>query len=158
MPFDEEDDVPTIQSQKIGLKQVSSQKSIFDSMPKKPTQEEFTEQVRTVQERESSYKVRTANLAVQFNKSMANKTLATNKNMFQKEMEIEILKNMVKLAQEINSDIKEREGEGSLSWITLLLKTCFNQRDKINALEFRISQIENIPEISKALDKKKISE
>jgi len=155
MPFDEEDDVPTIQSQKIGLKQVSSQKSIFETLPKKPTQSEFTEQVRQVQERASGYKARTADLASQFNKAVADKTLAINKNNFQKEMEIEVLRNMVKLAQEINSDFNEREGEGSLSWITLLLSTCFKQRDKINNLEYVISQLEKKVD---ALDKKKSSE
>lgn len=155
MPFDEEEDVPTIQSQKIGLKQVSSQKSIFDSMPKKPSQEEFTQQVRHIQERASGYKAKTAELALQFNKAIADKTLAVNKNSFQKEMEVEILRNMVKLAQDINSDIQEREGEGSLSWITLLLSTCFKQRDKINNLEYAVSQLEKKID---ALDKKKSSE
>jgi hypothetical protein len=155
MPFDEEEDVPTIQSQKIGLKQVSSQKSIFETMPKKPTQEEFTQQVKKVQERMSAYKARTTELAIQFNKAMADKTLPVNKNMFQKEMELEILRNMVKLAQDINSDVKEREGEGSLSWITLLLKTSFNRRDKINNLEFALQQLEKKID---ALDKKKNSE
>ena len=155
MPFDEEEEVPTVQSQKIGLKQVSSQKSIFDSMPKKPTQEEFTQQVRKVQERMSTYKARTTELAVQFNKAMADRTLPINKNMFQKEMELEILRNMIKLAQDINSNVEEREGEGSLSWITLLLKTSFNQRDKINNLEYAVQQLEKKIE---ALDKKKNSE
>lgn len=155
MPFDEEEDVPTIQSQKIGLKQVSSQKSIFDTMPKKPTQSEFTEQVRQVQERASGYKAKTADLASQFNKAMADKSLALNKNNFQKEMEVEILRSMVKLAQEINADFNEREGEGSLSWITLLLSTCFKQRDKLNNLEYVVSQLEKKID---ALDKKKSSE
>lgn len=151
MPFDEEDEVPTVQSQKMGLKQVSSQKSIFDSMPKKPSQEEFTKQVRQVQERVSGYKARTADLASQFSRVMADKTLPTNKNTFQREMEVEILKNMIHLAQEINADLNEREGEGSLSWITLLLSMCLKQRDKINTLEYAVSLLEKKTE---ALDKK----
>jgi hypothetical protein len=170
MPFDEEDnDQQSIQSQKVGLKKVSTQKSIFESIPKKPTQEDFENKVQKVQEKATSYKSKTADLAVQFNKTIMDKTLSVNKNMFQKEMEMELLKNMVKLAQDINSDPNEREGEGSLSWITLLLRTCFNQRDKINYLEHSIVQLEKktdpsylsdliSKEINKSLDKNKKSE
>lgn len=170
MPFDEEDnDQPSVQSQKVGLKKVSTQKSIFDAIPKKPTQEQFEQRVKEVQERASSYKSKTADLAVQFNKTMADKTLNSNKNMFQKELELELLKNMVRLAQDINADIKESEGDGSVCMIALLLKTCFNQRDKINTLEYVVTQLEKktdpaylldlvSKEIAKALDAAKKSE
>jgi hypothetical protein len=166
MPFDEEDDNdPSPQSQKVGLKKVSSQKSIFDSMPKKPNQEDLDQKVKGIQERASQYKSRTADLAVQFNKTLADKTLQQNKNLFQNELENELLKNMVRLAQEINADELERDGEGSLSWITLLLKTCFNQRDRINKLEYSLNQLEKKTDpvkltelINSALDGKKSSE
>jgi hypothetical protein len=155
MPFDEEEDKPSVQSQKIGLKKVSSQKSIFEAMPKKPSPEEFEQRVQQVQERSSSYKVRVSELALQFNKAMADKTLSQNRNMFQQEVELDLLRSMVKLAQEVNNDPDEKEGEGSLSWITVLLKTCFNQRDRINRLEYSLSQIEKKIE---PLDKPKKSE
>lgn len=143
MPFDEESDKPSDQSQKIGLKKVSTQKSIFESMPKKPTQEEFEKKVQQSQQIDSGYKIRASELAVQFNKAMADKTLPQNKNQFQQDIELELLRNMIKLAQEINNDTREeREGEGSLSWIAVLLKTSFNQRDKINRLEYLLSQID----------------
>jgi len=166
MPFDEEDDNDlSPQSQKVGLKKVSSQKSIFDSMPKKPNQEDLDQKVKGIQERASQYKSRTADLAVQFNKTLADKTLQQNKNLFQNELENELLKNMVRLAQEINADELERDGEGSLSWITLLLKTCFNQRDRINKLEYSLNQLEKKTDpvkltelINSALDGKKSSE
>lgn len=154
MPFDEEDDndTPSIKSKKVGLKQVSSQKSIFESMPKKPSQEDLEKKVKQIQEKDSSYKTRAAELALQFKKTMDDKTLVQNKNIFAQELEKELLGKMIQLAVEINSDPFEQEGMGSLSWITLLLKTCFNQRDKINKLEY------NISEINKALDSKKKSE
>lgn len=170
MPFDEEDnDQQSIQSQKVGLKKVSSQKSIFDSIPKKPTQQDLDQHVQKTQERMSSYKSKTAELAIAFNKTMSDKTLSSNKNMFQKEMEIDLLKNMIKLAQEINGDVREREGEGSLSWITLLLRTCFSQRDKINSLQYSLEALEKkldpsylndlvSKEIARALDKTNKSE
>lgn len=143
MPFDEEDnDQPSVQSQKLGLKNVSSQKSIFDSVPKKPTQGDLDTTVKKIQERASNYKAKAAELALQFNKSMADKTLVQNRNMFQQEVEKELLKSMVELAVDINNDPNEKEGMGSLSWITLLLRTCFSQRDKINRLEYAVSQLE----------------
>lgn len=159
MPFDEEDenDEPSEKSQKIGLKKVSTQKSIFDSMPKKATQEDFELSIKKVQERDSKYKTKMADLAVQFFKALSDKTLFQNKNLFQKELDNELLKNMIGLAQEINADIKEREGEGSLSLITLLLKNSLNQRDKINKLEYEIVQL-NKKIINLPLDSNKKSE
>lgn len=169
MPFDEEEQKPSAQAQKIGLKKVSSQKSVFENLPKKPGPEDFERQVQEVQQRQSTYKTRAADLTVQFKKAMTDKTLYSNKNLFQQEVEKDLLRNMVKLAQEINSDPNEREGEGSLSWIIILLQTCFAQRDRANALEYAITQLQkktDLPaltalvskEIALALDKSKKSE
>jgi len=169
MPFDEEDDEQSAQSQKIGLKKVSTQKSIFDSLPKKPTQDELDQRVKKVQERQSRYKSKVADLAIQFNNAILDKTLPENKNMFQKELERDLLRSMIQMAQEINADVRERDGEGSLSWITLLMKACFTQRDKINNLEYAVQQLQKktepasladlvSKEITKALDGKLKSE
>lgn len=142
MPFDEDEALPSKQSQKIGLKQVSGQKSVFDNQPKKPTPEQFQEQVKEVSQRASGYKQAAAELAIEFNKAMANKTLPQNKSVFTNDAEQELLLKMVRLAQEVNADPNEREGEGSLSWIILLLKNCFVQRDKINRLEYVVEQLD----------------
>jgi hypothetical protein len=170
MPFDEEDnEQPSNQSQRIGLKKVSSQQSIFDSMPKKPSPDEFEAKVKKVQEKTSRYKSLAADLATSFNKSMIDKTLPQNKNIFQQDFEKELMGKMVQLAIEINNDPNESEGMGSLTWITLLMKTCFTQRDKINRLEYAVAQLEKKTaepivtelvkkEITKALDNKKKSE
>lgn len=167
MPFDEEDtDQQSVQSQKLGLKKVSSQKSIFDSMPKKPSQEDLDAKVAAAQKRASNHKVKAMELASQFNKAMADKTLPQNRNMFQKEVEKELLGKMVQLAVDINGDPNEQyDGMGSLGWITLLLRTCFGQRDKINLLEYRVEQLEKnsdslskeIAGVVKALDEQKKS-
>jgi|SRR5579885_779808 len=168
MPFDEEDDDQPVVP-KVGLKNVSTQKSIFESMPKKPTQEDFDKKVNQIQERNSSHKSRAAELAVQFNQAMNDKTLRQNKNVFAREMERELLTKMAQLAIDVNNDQHEQEGMGSLSWIMLLLKTCLSQRDRINQLEFVVTQLEKkldpsilsgviSKEITAALDKKKTSE
>lgn len=140
MPFDEEDEVQA--SKKIGLKKVSSQKSIFDNIPKKPTQEDFDKQVTVSQEKMMGHKQKAAELALQFKKLVEDKTLPQNKNVFAQEIEREILTKMVQLAIDINNDPNEQEGMGSLSWITLLLKTILSQRDRINKLEYTLSLLE----------------
>jgi len=169
MPFDDEEK-DIVLKPKVGIKNVSSQKSIFDDLPKKPSQDDLNQKVNQMVDLEGSYKNKTTELAVAFNKAINDKTLKANKNIIQKEVELELLRDMVRLAQEINGDIQEREGEGSLSWITLLLKTCFSQRDRINELEYTLIQLskkmvssDNLSklvsqEISKALDKPKNSE
>jgi len=168
MPFDEEDNDFEPVSNK-GLKKVSSQKSIFDAAPKKQTQQEFERKVKDVQERSSGYKQKAAEFSAQFKKSMLDKTLHQNKNVFTQEMESELLANMIKLAVEVNTDPNEQEGMGSLMWVILLLKTCLMQREKINSLEYQVSQLEKKTdpivlqevikkEIAQALDKPKNSE
>lgn len=142
---------------------------MFDNKRKKPSQQEFQQQVHQVQETQSGYKKRAADLFVQFQRAMADRTLPQNRNVFNAESEKELLQNMIQLAAEINSDPNERESEGSLTWIVLLLKTCFTQRDKLNELEFAMVTLQKKfepvaltdfinKEIDKALDKKKGSE
>jgi hypothetical protein len=168
MPFDEEEDDLEPVSNK-GLRKVSSQKSIFDSTPKKQTKQEFDQKIKTIQERSSGYKQRAAEFSAQFKKAMLDKTLLQNKNVFAQEMESELLSNMIKLAVEVNVDPNEQEGMGSLMWVILLLKTCLMQREKINSLEYQVAQLEKKAdpivlqevvkkEIAKALDKSKNSE
>jgi len=166
-PFDEELKEP--RENKVTLKNVSSQKSMFDGQPKKPTQQKLDQQVHAAQERSSSYKVRAAKLAQDFGRLMTDKTLPQNKNIFAQEAEREVLTNMIQLAIEINNDPIEQEGMGSLGWITVLFKTCMAQRDRLNLLEYQMFQFEKKidsttlvdfinKEVNKALDKKKSEE
>lgn len=168
MPFDDDEDLEPV-TNKSGLKKVSSQKSIFENKPKKPTQEEFEARVKKVQERASDYKQKAAEYSTQFKKMMSDKTLQQNRNVFATEMESELLGNMIKLAVDVNGDPNEQEGMGSLIWIILLLKTCLSQRDRINKLEYTVSLLEKklepavfeailTKEIRTALDKTKNSE
>lgn len=165
--FDEDPKEP--RENRVKLKQVSSQKSMFEGQPKKPTPQEFASQVHAQQERSASYKVRAAKLAGDFGKMMGDKTLPQNKNIFSREAERELLGNMMQLAIEINNDPNEQEGMGSLSWITVLFNTCIAQRDRLNFIEYRLEQTEKTvnstnltdfinKEVTKVLDKKKSSE
>jgi hypothetical protein len=150
---------------RTGIKQQAGTKSMFDNAkPRQNTAEQFQQKVQDVQERQSGYKKRAAELFLQFNKTMADKTLAQNRNLFNQETEKELLQNMVQLAIEINNDISENDGMGSLTWITCLFKTCLAQRDRINELDYEHAllkkRMETIPdfvktEIARALDKAK---
>ena len=164
MPFDDRDPPDP----KTGLKKINGQKSMFDGKPKPPTQQEFQQKVQDVQDRQSGYKKRAAELFIQFNKTVADKKLARNRNVFDEETEKEMLQNMVQLAIEINNDPNEKEGMGSLTWITCLFKTCLSQRDKINELSYEVDTLKKKldsgaladyinKEIAKALDKQKVN-
>lgn len=146
----------------------SQGQSMFDHK-RKPTPQEFEHRVQQSQEKLSGYKKRAAELFVQFQKTVSDKTLPQNRNIFNAEAEKEMLQNMLQLAGEINNDPNEQEGMGSLTWITLLLKTCLAQRDRMNELEYALSMLQKKyesnamtdyinKEIAKALDKKKGSE
>jgi hypothetical protein len=144
-------------------------KSMFDNRKKAPTQQEFQQKVQASQEALAGYKKRAAELFVLFQRGMSDKTLAQNRNILNAETEKELLQNILQLATDINNDPNEQEGMGSLTVITLLLKTCLSQRDRVNELEFAVSQLQRKlepstlaefvnKEITKALDKKKGSE
>lgn len=154
---------------KLGMKKINGPKSMFDGRPKAPTQQQFEQSVQATEDRLADYRKRAADLFVQFNRIVNDKTLPENRNIFSVESEREILQNILQLGEEVNADIKEKDGMGSLTIITLLLKTCLSQRDKINQLEYAVLLLQKKTdptaltalinkEIDKALDKKKDSE
>jgi hypothetical protein len=164
MPFDEEKPKDVVQ--KTGLKPMAGQKSMFDGKPRPPTQQEFQQKVQAEQEQSSGYNKRAAELFIQFSKTMADKTLSKNRNMFNAETEKEMLQNMIRLATDLNNDPNEEEQMGSLTLVICLLKTCLAQRDRINEIEYALLQMQNKlntsiftdyinKEIAKVLDNKK---
>lgn len=168
-PFSEDEDELPNKPTKSGLKNVSSQKSIFDNVDKKPTQEDLNKKVKDDQNRISSHKVKASELNSQFYKIVADKTLPKNKNLFQQEMERDLMSKMIQLASDINNDADEGEGMGTLVILVPLMKTCLNQRDRLNNLEYAFSQLEKklepatlscllTKENQQILDKKKTSE
>ena len=144
-------------------------KSMFDAKPRRQTPQEFQQKVQTQQETLTGYNRRAADLFVQFQRALADKTLPQNRNIFNHESEKEMLQNMLQLATEINNDGEEQEGMGSLTWIILLFKTALAQRDRMNEMEYALVSLQKKmegpaltdyinKEISAAIDKKKGSE
>lgn len=138
MPFDT---APKDPKDRLKLNPIKGQPSMFDNQPKKPTQEEFQQQVQVSQEKLSGYKKRAADLFLQFSKVINDKTLPQNRNVFNTETEKEMLQNIMQLGIDVNNDPNEQEGMGSLSLLTFLFKTCLAQRDKINELEYSFQSL-----------------
>lgn len=170
MPQDKDPRVPLQGPQEYTPKNTmkSQGTSMFDNQRKPPTQQEFQHKVQASQEALAGYKKRAAELFVLFQRSMSDKTLAQNRNILNAETEKELLQNILQLATDINNDPNEQEGMGSMTAITLLLKTCLLQRDRINELEYAVAQLQKRSEpavlvdlikkeIAKALDTKKDS-
>lgn len=139
MPFEDDEKE---ENKKIGLNKVSSKKSIFDSKPKKPTREDFEKEVKIVHERKLTNKDKVTELAIKFLTMIKDKTLPQNKNPLQLDIEKEVLSEMIRLGEEINSDPNESESAGSLSWITILFKIILMQRDRLNLLEYNYDVLE----------------
>jgi hypothetical protein len=160
MPFDDVEEKEEYSSnKKIGLKQVSSQKSIFDKEKEpKPSKEIFEKKVEEINKKMNDYKTKAAELALSYKKLILDKTLTQNKNIFSEEVEKETLSKMVNLAIEINNDENEQEGMGTLGWVTLLLKYFLHHRDRLNTLEYQLLTMQkNNEELKKEINKLKIS-
>lgn len=142
IPFFDETENEVEDTKNAGLKSVSSSKSIFDSIPKKPTRDSLKQKIGEMQETTSSYKKKISDLTKKFLSFINDKTLKENRDPFQESLEKETISQLTDLASQINEDPSEREGMGSLLLSTILMKIVFQQRDKINNLEYRISKLE----------------
>ena len=149
MPF--ESDYDDIDENKNRVAPKLNKPSIFDNRPKKPSKEDFESSVREIESNKRSYKQRAATLVMEFNKLLTQDTLPQNKTVFEIEHEKDLLTKMIELAVELNSDPNEMEQGGSINWITVLLKVCFYQRDKINLLSWKLES--EIKKINDRLDK-----
>ena len=81
-------------------------------------------------------------LAKQYKELLLDKTLISNKSPITKDIEKEIISNLVALAMVINQDESQPEGYGSVAIIQLLLKMLLVQRDAYNELDFKVSRLE----------------
>lgn len=168
MPFDEEEEQAV--TERVKLKQVSSQKSIFDNQEKKPSKEDLEAKANVVENRINSNKVKGSQLATKFKKIMTERTLLENKSVFEKDAEKELLTDLISFANELNNDPNESEGIGSLALISIILKNLIDTRDRINKLEYNLLFVEKslkqelssinkkISEISGLLDKTKTND
>lgn len=82
-------------------------------------------------------------LGKQFVEIMRDKTLPVNKGPLQQSLERETLDKLLHFAEEVNNDeLETREGMGSIGLFTLMFRVNLLMRDKCNALEYRVEQLE----------------
>ncbi len=139
MSFDE--DEKEIPRSKVGIK-LNKSGSIFAKIPKKPSPQEFEKKADESNDRQEDYKTRGADLAVKYKSVLQDKTLSQNKTSIVLEIEQKVLQDLVALAQEMNVDQDETEGQGSLAVSAIALKCILLQRDKINNLDFKLEKME----------------
>jgi len=72
-----------------------------------------------------------------------NKTLPKNKTNIQKDIEKEIINEILNIGTILNQDETKPEGYGSMATINLLFKIILKQKDIINTLDYRISNLES---------------
>jgi hypothetical protein len=127
----------------IGLK-INNDNSMTSKLPKKPPADEFEKKASMVNEKLNEYHARASDYALKYKHIIIDdKTLADNKGIFTRQAEMEIINNLVYLADEMNNDPHEQEGSGSIGVISLLLKITLLQRDVVNKLEYDIYKLQN---------------
>lgn len=124
-----------------GLK-INSSKSKFAQ--KAQEEEQFEHAADDVHNKIQDRRARAMEIAKQFWECMNSKVLAVNKGPIQKSTEKELVSKLQLLATEMNGDILEPEGSGSVAMFTLLFKTCMLYRDRLNEAEYKIEQLEKI--------------
>jgi hypothetical protein len=127
-------------SKKRGLKIDNSNSSI--PVPKTNRTEEFNEQANAVHSKNEEYKQRAWDLSPKFKSIIEDRTLIENKSPVSKNLEQEVLNNLVQLASEMNLDANQPEGRGSVVLSMLLMKMLLVQRDIINSLAYKINTLE----------------
>lgn len=138
MPFDEEEDKPSVVSK--GLVK-SNQKSIFDNMQKKPTQADLKDKVERIIENRNTSSAKMQELLMKYSQFLKDKTLQGNKGVLAKQLEIDVLRELISLANEINQDENEDQAMGAMALIAPMLKIFLTYRDRINELEYKLEQI-----------------
>jgi len=135
MPFDE--DLEDISKLKMVGK---NERSMFKQEPSSTSLEE---KVKEIEKNKQKYRQEIAKLSLQLKKVLDDKTLQENKNVLSKSIESDTVKEIIDLAQKINSDQNEQEGMGSLLLCTILLKALLSSRDRQNKIEYDLSVLKD---------------
>ena len=94
-----------------------------------------------MQNKSEEYAEKASQLSANFKKILEDRTLLQNKNVFQLDVEKQVLESLIQLSVEMNEDENEKEAIGATGLIALLLRSVLIQRDRINNLEFLLNQL-----------------
>lgn len=87
------------------------------------------------------YKQRMWDLSSKFKSFVEDKILPVNKTVVSKDVENEVLQQLIAVASEMNEDNTQPEGLGSTALCMLLLKMTLLQRDLINNLGYEVDKL-----------------
>jgi len=123
---------------------LDNKKSRFRPPPSnEPPDYNFEERANALAQKIQARNHKGIELASQFMELMKSKILDENRSKLANQSEGDLRKQLISWLVEINNDEDEElDGMGSAGVITLLLKTFFVQRDRINSLEFRLASLE----------------
>ena len=81
-------------------------------------------------------------LGMEFHSLMSEKRVPENIGPYERSFEQEIIRKLINYSMTVNRDPNEQEGMGSISLITLLLKSMFKLRDKMNQVSYDNHKLE----------------
>ena len=128
---------------KKGVK-ISNEKSMFNKKEPSVSAQDFEQSADAVFNKFELRKRKCIELGAKFVNILNDKTLAENRSVITKDTEKEVVGGLINIASEINTDESEDEGMGSVAMVTLLMRAVLIQRDKINELSFKVSQLEKL--------------
>jgi hypothetical protein len=137
MPF--EDDDEEIAPARKGLKTTNQNSSVLAASSPKAN---FDKDAEEVFNRSEDYKRRAAECAKAYLVALKDKTLPDNKNSISKDLEKESFQNLIQLGMEMNSDLSQDDGVGSMALIALLLRVILTLRDQVNLVDYRVVRVE----------------
>lgn len=122
---------------------VSNSKSMFNKSGPSPSErkQKFEGKVKEYQENDLDLKNRIAEASKKYLISIKDKTLPQNSGPIKKQIEGEAIQELVEIAGILNSNQNLPECIGSMGLINLLLKVNLEQRDLINELAYKVSQL-----------------
>jgi len=143
MPLNDDDE--DLGQPRFGIKPNIGKKSIIDQASEKKVQEQnnFENKVAGHENHFSEKAEKSKKLATRFVDLVLDKTLHLNKDVIKNDFEKDVLIDLIRFAEELNNSEFEKESQGSMFIISLLLKNSLRNRDKINMLEYEISQLKN---------------
>jgi len=139
MPFDDDDFDPSKKPTK-GLK-IDNSKSSVSVSKKNNSKIHFEKIADSAFLTNEEYKYIAVDLATRYKSMILDSTLSENKTSKSKDEEKFVCENLVNLASKMNNDENQEMCVGSVGLISLLLKMLLLQRDEINDLKYKSSNL-----------------
>lgn len=140
--FSEEREVKKTKELKLGTTKNSRfQAKVVERQQQQKAADSFEAKADELMANRQDQQVKGMDLAKKFMQAFRDKTLSSNKGVLIKEVERELREEFQHLILDMNNDQDQKyDGWGSLTGISLLVKVLFEMRDRINELEYQLSE------------------